>query len=127
MYLGQTKINILYPDSNFHLLSPVYVNKAVSEFAPTATDTAVTDGVAKDVLYLNTCWRRNLAVAVAIAVTATSNTALVLTVPSFDLQWMDAGATLEESPSYFPLQKTEERPSQPSHPGTLDQKERDKI
>ena len=38
-----------------------------SELVATAMATAVANGVAKDVLYLNTCSRGNLAVAVAVA------------------------------------------------------------
>ena len=45
----------------------------MSKLAPTATATAVAKGVAKGVLYLNTGWRGNLAVAGA----AHSDTALV--------------------------------------------------
>ena len=37
--------------------------KAVAKLATTATATAVAKGVAKDVLYFNAWWRRNLAVA----------------------------------------------------------------
>ncbi len=54
---------------------PVLLCKAVSEFAATATDTAVAKGVAKDILYFTTCWRWDPAVDKAVAVAASLDTA----------------------------------------------------